>query len=117
MKEYLEELNNIKYKIIVGQNEKDNWNIIDDSDDSDLWIHVHNLPSAHVIIKEIFDKNNINSNEMTEEIIKLGCQYVKKQSKYPINKKMEFIYTTIKNVSKDKIVGSVKVSEFKLINC
>ena len=40
-----------EYTIIIGKNKEDNFNIIDDAVDSDIWFHVDGEPSCHVILK------------------------------------------------------------------
>jgi predicted ribosome quality control (RQC) complex YloA/Tae2 family protein len=37
----------ILYKI--GTNAQENWDLIDESSEGDLWFHVNDLPSCHVV--------------------------------------------------------------------
>ena len=45
-------IDNYEYDIIIGQKDLENWQIIDESDEFDLWFHIDNLPSSHVIIRQ-----------------------------------------------------------------
>ena len=38
------------FEIIVGSSSQENWDIIDDSCQNDIWFHLENLPSCHVIL-------------------------------------------------------------------
>jgi predicted ribosome quality control (RQC) complex YloA/Tae2 family protein len=116
MKEFIEELDGIKYKIIVGQNDQENWRIFDTMDENDLWIHIHNKPSPHGFIQEIFEKKNIGKNVFAnQEIIRKCCFYVKQYAKCNETKTEEFIYTEIKNVKKAKKIGSVIAENYVII--
>lgn len=61
MKYQIFEYENEKYTIIIGENAKDNWNIIDMADQNDIWFHINNIPSPHIILKSNGKKiNEIN---------------------------------------------------------
>lgn len=109
--------NIIKYEFIVGQNAKENWKIIDDADGNDIWLHINNFPSCHVIIKkygleEGDTENNIN---YSNQIIEIGANYCKEYSKYKNQKKVKIVYTLIKNVKKSIVIGSVNIKNEKYI--
>ena len=48
------------YKIMVGKNEKGNITLLKEAKKSDLWLHVKDIPSAHVIIRT--DKKSVSQN-------------------------------------------------------
>lgn len=48
------------YKIMVGKNEKGNIALLKEAKKSDLWLHVKDIPSAHVIIRT--DKQSVHQN-------------------------------------------------------
>jgi len=48
------------YKIMVGKNEKGNIALLKEAKKSDLWLHVKDIPSAHVIIRT--NKQKVPSN-------------------------------------------------------
>jgi predicted ribosome quality control (RQC) complex YloA/Tae2 family protein len=87
-------------KYIVGQNAKDNHNIIKNADKYDWWFHMKDHPSCHCII----ETTNITPNDMifASNLIKLNTKYTKKSNTY-------FCYTQIKNVKPTKNPGEVKL--------
>jgi predicted ribosome quality control (RQC) complex YloA/Tae2 family protein len=99
----------ITYKL--GENAEDNFKIIDEADPKDIWFHVHNQPSCHVIatIPEGIDRKNI------KYIITQGALVLKENSKFKSVKKLEIVYARIKNVTKTEPVGSVNVTEETII--
>ena len=51
MKTELFNYNNTIYTIIIGKNKNENWAIIDDASGTDLWFHISEMPSCHVLLK------------------------------------------------------------------
>ena len=49
---------------LIGKNAQDNFDIIDQSNENDIWFHAENISSCHVILKinENYDKKNIKFN-------------------------------------------------------
>ena len=68
--------NNIKYQIFIGRNKEENWKIIDDSYDTDIWFHLNDFPSPHIILK------NNNLYDIPDEVIKECSLLCKQYSKY-----------------------------------
>lgn len=89
-------------EIYLGENAKDNWDILDKSSQNDIWFHLENHPSPHVILKIPDNGKNINKQTI------LYCAMIcKENSKFSGHKKISVIYTEKKNVSKGQDVGSV----------
>ena len=101
---------NIEFNI--GQNVQENFKIIDDSKENYLWFHIHHLPSCHVIacINDVYDKKQLH------KIAVQGAMLCKQYSKYKSDKGVEVMYTKVQNVSKTDIMGSVNVSDYKVIS-
>jgi predicted ribosome quality control (RQC) complex YloA/Tae2 family protein len=95
--------NNIDF--IVGENDKDNWKIILESNKEYIWLHAHNIPSAHVIIE-------IDTPLVDE--MKYACELCKKQTK--INAQVEYIYTKIKNIKLGNKAGEVVIKNMNDVN-
>jgi predicted ribosome quality control (RQC) complex YloA/Tae2 family protein len=53
MKTELFSFNNTEYTIYIGQNKTENWELIDAADSTDIWFHISNHPSCHIILKNI----------------------------------------------------------------
>ncbi len=116
MKQFTHSIGDRTWDILVGTNAKENWNLIDESDSFDLWLHVENYPSGHVIIKEkLIGKQESNASDYPNQIIAIGANYCKSQSKYSHIPKLKIVYTQIGNLKKGKEVGSVHVSKEKYI--
>ena len=52
------------YLILVGKNEKGNIKLLKEANANDIWLHIKNLPGAHVIIKN--NKLNLNNDIITK---------------------------------------------------
>jgi predicted ribosome quality control (RQC) complex YloA/Tae2 family protein len=97
----------------IGKNAKDNFDIIDSADQNDLWFHIHNEPSCHVIAH--IPNINLNKKQL-RQIITQGAVLCKSNSKFKSDKNIEVIYTKIKDVVKTDILGSVIANNTKNIS-
>ena len=92
----------------IGKNAADNWNLIDHSVAGDIWVHLHNHPSGHVIIE--------NTKEIDEEHIQYACELCKERSKLKYKKGVKCSVLDRKYVKKGKAKGEVKLlSEPKIV--
>ena len=96
--------------IWIGQNAKDNWQIIDKANNYDIWFHLENFPSSHVILR-LPDKDT----EINKQTLQSCAAICKANSKYAEHKNISIIYTEIKNVIKGETVGSVYTKKTKTI--
>ncbi len=103
------------FDIFIGTNQKENWEIIDNSDSFDLWFHVDDLPSGHVIIREQLNKLSNTLPIYPNQIISIAANLCKSQSKYKDRTKLKIVYTQVGNLKKGKEIGSVIVSKEKFI--
>jgi len=95
--------------ITIGKNAIDNMNILDKADKNDLWFHVENSSSSHVIIHSC---NNIN---IPKNLIYRAAILCKKHSKLSKMKNISVIYTEVMNVTKMEKIGSVTTIKTKRI--
>ena len=96
------------YKISIGENAKDNWNLIDSSCPDDIWFHTSDYPSSHVVV-------DASITPLPKQVI-IRCSCIcKAHSKAKSIKNAEIIYTSIKNISKTNIVGQVTTKNVKSI--
>ena len=95
----------IEVQFIIGNCAQDNFDAIDISGPDDIWFHVRDGSSCHVIAKmpagEKLDK------KMMRYIIKQGALLCKQESRYKSSKNLAIIYTKLHNVQKTDIIGSV----------
>ena len=87
--------------IVIGETAEENTQIISQAKQTDIWFHLANLPSCHVIIT--CDKKN----PITKNMILYCAQLVKENTKYKNYKKVTVNYTPIKNVKKTSHPGKV----------
>jgi hypothetical protein len=94
----------------IGKSASGNFEIIDNADEDDLWFHVDNESSCHVIasIPENMDRKDIRY------IVKQGAILCKQNSRFKT--KTNIIYAKVKNVEKTNIPGKVVVSEEKMVS-
>lgn len=92
------------YEIIIGQNARENWDIFTNADDFDLWFHLDDVPSCHIIVREkLKSTEKIDLEKVVQEAKKYCLQYSKKGKKV--------MYTTISNLKKGKEIGSVLIKD------
>ena len=110
MKIFTHTIGDICYKIRIGRNAKENWELIDDSESFDLWIHLDSYPSPHVVISQDITKHP--DLFYPNEILSLGSYYCKLYSKFKANdSKIKVVYTQIENLKKGIQPGSVIISK------
>jgi predicted ribosome quality control (RQC) complex YloA/Tae2 family protein len=104
--EYIE-IDDKIYPIFIGCNSKGNEQIIKISHPESLWFHFNNISSAHIILENKGD--NIPKRYINKVALKL-FEYKKN-----IPKKINVIYTKVKNVKLTNILGTVIPTNTKLI--
>jgi predicted ribosome quality control (RQC) complex YloA/Tae2 family protein len=108
---YISDHDKCEYKIQIGTNDKDNWYIIDSSDENDIWFHVSEHPSAHIILSLI----DSNVKKPHRSVLKYCSQLCKTNSKLKSHKNVSISYTKIKDITKAKKTGSVIIKNEKYI--
>lgn len=104
--------NNIEY--IIGQHASDNFVIIDNSKEDDIWFHINNEPSGHVIAS--IPENITFSKKQLRQIITQGALVCKENSKYKSQRNLEVVYAYVKNIEKTNIPGKVVITNSKIIS-
>jgi predicted ribosome quality control (RQC) complex YloA/Tae2 family protein len=97
---------------LIGTNAQDNFDVIDSSDPDDIWFHVKDLPSCHVIA--LIHDLNINRKDLLY-IVTQGALLCKQNSKYKSDKNVKIMYTRIKNVETLETPGSVITTDTKVV--
>jgi hypothetical protein len=87
-------------KYILGKNDKENHNIIKNSNINYWWFHLDNLTSGHCIV----ETENINYN-----IIVIASNFLKKYTKIRNHLKYSICYTQIKNIKLLNKPGMVEI--------
>jgi predicted ribosome quality control (RQC) complex YloA/Tae2 family protein len=97
----------------VGQNAKDNFDLIDDSKADDIWVHISQVSSCHVVASIPVDKNY--DKHILKKIAVQGAVICKQFSKYKSEPVVHVIYTKIHHLTKTSTIGAVSVEEYKTI--
>lgn len=97
------------YDILIGVSDQNNWDIITNASQNDLWFHVDDQPSCHVIIK------TNNEKKIEKRVIMHAALMCKMNSKAKHQKNTKIIYTHIKNVTKGDTLGSVITSKTSVV--
>ena len=107
---YIPSLNK-SVNFFVGENAADNFNIIDNSLDDDIWFHVQGFSSGHVIA----ETNDIKMDKkQLRQIITQGAIICKQYSKYSYMSDLAIIYTQVKHVEKTEVLGCVNTKMVKV---
>lgn len=97
----------INISILVGENAKENWDLISSAKQNYIWLHLNKSSSPHVIICYDYLKT-------PKQCIKYAASLCKLNSKYN-NDKAKVIYTQVKNVKKTDVEGQVITIRTKII--
>ena len=91
---------------LVGKNKRDNFAVIDEGVEDDIWFHSKDDSSCHVIC--ILPNELILSKEQKMLLVQKGAEICKKFTRKLISlHKVPILYTEIKNVTKTKTLGLV----------
>ena len=116
MKEYVcESLDLVEYVVWVGENAIENWQLVDRAEPDDMWFHVANYPSGHVVVRARHPDTSHLGADLPKGVIVYCARLCKAQSKQKYMKNIEIIYTKIQNVKKTHVVGEVRVRKSKSI--
>ena len=98
------------YTIYCGKDAKSNDELLDESDPDDIWFHVANHSSGHVILK----------NEEKSTVKKIPRQVIKRcacicKATIRAQGKCEIIYTERRNIAKTDVIGCVTTTNLKTV--
>lgn len=97
-----------------GSNAQNNFDIISQSESSDIWFHIADYPSAHVIARLSLYPNleqiDRSDKKLMSLIIKQGAVLCKQISKYNSIKNVSITYAQISNIKLTETLGTVSVS-------
>jgi predicted ribosome quality control (RQC) complex YloA/Tae2 family protein len=96
-------LSNHQIPFRIGQKASDHFPMLDQANPSDLWFHLDNHPSCHIIasVPEYISRDNL------KKLIRYGIRLSKEHSKH--GSKVDVIYTRVRNVIKGDIEGQVRI--------
>jgi len=97
-----------EYKISIGKNKEENWQLIDAASPADIWFHIEDQPSCHVILN---NSDKVKLRDLPRQVLKRCAYLCKINSAAKTMPKCNVIYAPISEVEKTQIVGQV------VINC
>ena len=100
----------VKYTIHSGKSAKGNDKLLDESSPSDIWFHVADGPSSHIILS---NPTNLAINKIPRQVIKRCACICKASAK--LSTKCAIIYTERANVEKTEILGRVTTTNVRTI--
>lgn len=110
MKRDLFTFGSTQYDILIGTNKYENVQLIDESFNSDVWFHIENEPSCHVILK-----HSGTIRELPKQVIKRCAYLCKINSKAKTQSHTTVLYTSRQNVVNTDTIGQVHVSNYKTV--
>jgi predicted ribosome quality control (RQC) complex YloA/Tae2 family protein len=115
MKEITKYIDAIKSDIVfkIGGNSQENFDIIDSSQPDDVWFHISDKPSEHVVASIPMDIT-IDKKQLHKIVIQ-GAVICKQFSKYNSDKNVGVVYTRIKDVLKTEKLGCVIPMNSKIV--
>jgi predicted ribosome quality control (RQC) complex YloA/Tae2 family protein len=113
IKEIQEDGTEITY--LIGENANDNSGLINRLSQNDIWIHLRNLSSPHVVIKSDGDAISDMKPQYRTRILKQGCFLCHQGSKYKNSQNVAFIWTEGRYVSHGSKPGEAIVSKENII--
>jgi len=88
----------------IGQCKEDHHQMIDESSPQDLWFHLEDFPSCHIIASVPEDTNR----EKIKEIIRYGIRLSREKSKHGSD--VTVVYRRIRDIQKSDVPGEVIIS-------
>lgn len=101
----------IEYR--VGKSAKENFDLIDDSNSDDLWFHISQESSCHVVAT-IPPGSNYDKKTL-QKIAVQGAVICKQHSRYKSEKDVNVMWTPVRNIVKGSTIGCVYVDVYKII--
>lgn len=92
------------HKIMIGKNQDENDELVNNADPNDYWLHLSNYPSPHVIIQ------NSNKKRINNKILKQAAYQLKINSKYKNIPNIDVDIAKIKHIQQTNKPGMVLVN-------
>jgi predicted ribosome quality control (RQC) complex YloA/Tae2 family protein len=105
MKEEQFFFNGTNCSIKIGRNKTENDHLVKASAKTDIWFHVNNSSSSHVVLL-----NNEQLNKIPKQVIKRCACLCKSNSSSKSDSKCEIIYTEMANVTPTEHEGQVTLN-------
>ena len=111
MKEYIFNFENINYKILIGSNSRNYWELLDNANPNDVLFHLDQYSSSYIILLN----NNFSINEIPRQIIKRCACLCKSHSSSKSLTKITIKYASIKYCYKGRKEGELYMNNTRSI--
>jgi predicted ribosome quality control (RQC) complex YloA/Tae2 family protein len=98
----------------MGKDKYENEELIKHAFPLDIWFHVDNQPSCHVILN---NDDKVKLNDIPRQVLKRAAYLCKINSSAKTQPKCDVIYAPISAITKTQIVGQVTVSSTTKLIC
>ena len=94
----------------VGQNARENWKLLDESEPDDLFVHAAGAPSCYVIV--VSRPRHNTAPIFSIEDIRYACTLCKSHSSNALKteEQIEVLYVPVRNVRKGRTAGQVRIT-------
>ncbi len=115
MKTYTATHDNITAIYTIGTCATQNTEIINNSAKTNIWFHIRDQSSCHVIM-QIIDNQEKPTKKTMHKLVKQGALYCKQHTnKCKSIKNIEVIYSFLENIETTDVAGQVKTYKYKTI--
>lgn len=97
----------------IGKNAENNMEIIKNANNNDIWFHLDNHSSCHVIAH--LPENKVLNKKQKNKIITQGALLCKINSKLKSDKNVGICYSEVENITLTDIPGAVNISNKKVV--
>lgn len=98
------------YTIFIGQNKNENSELVNSSHPHDVWFHVQDMPSCHVLLRHLD-----GIRKYPKQVIKRCAYLCKIHSKSKTMNRCNIIYTNVSNITTTDVIGEVITRNTKVI--
>jgi predicted ribosome quality control (RQC) complex YloA/Tae2 family protein len=97
-----------------GKNAQDNWDLIDDSKPNDIWFHLQDTSSCHVILS--LPEGTTVQDISKQTLIHCAMECKKRSKRRNIGSVVVVIFTEISNITKGGQPGSVQATSTRKLH-
>jgi len=92
--------------IELGENARENWSLIDNSEGDWTWMHLNSFPSGHI---------SIHTSCPTQDMIRQAKEMCLSGTKYINMKNVKFCMTSFSNLTKGDKIGEVEFKRLRKV--
>ena len=106
---------NIDITYVIGQNQQENHQVLDNSSPTDIWFHIDGMSSAHVVAR-LGDLKPPLDRKQRGKALRQGAVLCKNHTAKAVSlKSISIVYTECHHVEKTAVPGAVIASNTRTI--